>query len=200
MKRTSTCILITFVLATALRGQGTFLYDQQSSTDDTYSGHASPPITENQPFGQSFTPSLSGVDFIRLYLGNGVPFDNGPATLHINLRADSITGTILDSTQPLTLAPGFNGPATFIFSNPVRLTAGTMYYFQPVVDIGGIWGAAGSPNNYNYPGGTIFGLGVPNAAEDLWFREGIIVPEPSSAALILLGTGCWFLSRRRPKI
>jgi hypothetical protein len=52
------------------------------------------------------------------------------------------------------------------------------------------------PNTY--PGGTIFGLGRANPVEDLWFREGIVVPEPSAAQMIFLaGVGVAGLRRIR---
>jgi hypothetical protein len=196
MKLISTCSCATILLATGTAfGQGTFVYDQQSVFNDSNSGSAYAPITESQPFGQSFTPALANVAFIRLFLGNGVPLDPGPATLYINLRADSITGPILSSTQPVILAPGFQGPATFLFDTPVAVTPGVMYYFQPVVGIGNIWDAAGRPNTY--PGGTIFGLGISNPALDLWFREGIVVPEPSCATFFLVAAGTLIIVRRR---
>jgi hypothetical protein len=43
---------------------GTFIYDQQSSTEANL-GEAAVVIQSSQPVGQSFTPSLSSVGFIR---------------------------------------------------------------------------------------------------------------------------------------
>ncbi len=50
---------------------------------------------------------------------------------------------------------------------------------------------------YNYSGGTAFvdGLAVPT--KDFWFREGIVVPEPCSPALLLLGGGFLLWARRK---
>ena len=46
-------------------GQGTVVYDQQSSTEaNVLEGFLN--IQINEPFGQSFTPSLNAVGFIRL--------------------------------------------------------------------------------------------------------------------------------------
>jgi hypothetical protein len=90
------CFLFLIVPLCAF-AQGTFIYDQQSSTDE------SPPSPQSganmnlipPPWGQSFTPSFAGVDFIRLKLNNEVPGARPGATIYLNIRADSIMGTIL---------------------------------------------------------------------------------------------------------
>jgi hypothetical protein len=53
--------------------------------------------------------------------------------------------------------------------------------------------------NYNYPGGTAFYHGVSDPTEDLWFREGIVVPEPSSIFLLLTGGAFALLTSFRRK-
>ena len=173
--------------ALAARGQGTMIYDQQSATNRSVSGSA--PIQAEQPMGQSFTPTLSSVGFVQLefidaHAGNGVG-----ATVYVNLRADSLTGTILDSTAPVFMPDGFNdGITNFFFATPVAVTLGTTYYLQPVVQSGEDWGIVAGP--YNYPGGTFFLNGAPDPnGFDAWFREGALVPEPSSGLLVLLGVG-----------
>jgi hypothetical protein len=166
-------------------GQG-FIYDQQSADENHYmEGGAG---LGQQPIGQSFTPILNNVGFIRIYLVGGA---FGGATFAMNLRSDSITGTILGSSEPVT--QNSSGPANFIFETPLSVTPGTTYYFQPVIQSGAGWGAFVS--SYNYPGGTAFvdGLAVPTS--DFWFREGVVVPEPQSWALLLVGAGVLFYSR-----
>ena len=50
----------------------------------------------------------------------------------------------------------------------------------------------------SYAGGTAIAQGIPIPDRDLWFREGIVVvPEPSSALLALLGSGVWLSVRRK---
>jgi hypothetical protein len=106
----------------------------------------------------------------------------------VNLRTGSITGPVLGSTEPVFMEDRFSGFVNFLFSNPVTVSPGTTYYFQPVVESGDIWQVA-SHNAFGYTGGTAFALGQPSQVSDLWFREGIVIPEPSSGLLMLAGFG-----------
>jgi len=176
-------------------GQGTFTYDQQSALESTGGGIASA-IQPYQPMGQSFVPTLSSVGFIRLSLGDSAINGLG-ATVYVNLLANSITGTVLASTEPVFMPDGFSRYPDFFFSTPVPVTPGNTYYFQPVVQSGDLWGIT-AYNAYNYPNGTAFSLGATAPFFDVWFREGIyIVPEPSLAALGFLGVACLAWARRK---
>lgn len=105
MKKTIRNLLVLFVsLATAAMGQGTFIYDQQSDVEGPV-GKVSV-IQGLEPFGQSFTPTLSTVGFIRLHMGDA-NFGNGlGATVSLNLRSDLIAGPIISSTGPVTMPDG----------------------------------------------------------------------------------------------
>ncbi len=179
-------------------GQSTFIFDQQSVTNDAQSAGSGGGIQSSQPVGQSFIPSFSSVRFIRPLLYDGTQNNNLGATVYVNLRSDSITGPILGSTDPVPFPDNFgrgsNGVANFFFPAAVAVTPGTTYYFQPVVQSGDAWGI-GAYNNFNYPNGTLFFQGVPNPGSDLWFREGI-VPEPSSIALLSMGIGIFACLRQ----
>ncbi len=48
-----------------------------------------------------------------------------------------------------------------------------------------------------YPGGSAYFNGQPQPASDLWFREGIVVPETSGLALLLAGAAVWGWVRRK---
>ena len=183
---------VLLLLATETHGQGIFMYDQQSSDEGTVlegsSGIAG--------LAQSFSPTLTEVGFIRLRVFDGVPGGNGGGTLYVTLRSGSITGTILGSTLPVPLADHFGGFVDFIFATPVSVTPDATYFFNVNVQSGsGGFGLAAGP--YNYPRGMEYlsGSGVPGF--DLWFREGIIVPEPSSLSLVALSTGIFLVTRRR---
>ena len=174
-------------------GQGTVIYDQQSSTEAHF-GEEGLDIQFYQPMGQSFTPSLDGVGFIRLRLGRG-SLDQG-ATIFLNLRTESITGAVLAATSPVTLPVGFIGTADFMFASNIPVTPGTAYYFQPIIQSGGPFSV--NAGVLLYPGGSAFLNGNP-VSEDLWFREGVIVPEPSTAALLLIGGSAVVYVRRKSK-
>jgi hypothetical protein len=71
--------------------QGTFIYDQQSSTDESaWPYGAGGNLQNSTPTGQSFTPSLSAVGFVRLNLNDPNPINGLGATIYLNLRTGSI--------------------------------------------------------------------------------------------------------------
>ena len=194
MKPLSSCIIIGTLFANlAGQAQGTFVYDQQSSTGETPQAYGSGG-TIQQMVAQSFTPSLSSIDFLRLKVNDNNPSNNLGATLSLNLRMNSFNGPILDSTAPVTLPDSFTGTANFFFNSSVALTPGVIYYFEPVVQSGDTWNIDG--HELNYSGGMAFYQGLPFSGSDLWFREGILVPEPTSVSLILLPIGI-FVWRKR---
>jgi hypothetical protein len=188
-------VLTVFLLAISVRGQGTFVYDQQSVSSD-YPGGVGAGFQQDYPIGQSFTPTLDSVGFIRLAIDGGGQYPGSAATFYVNLMSDSISGTIIGSTETVTIPPIILVPWNFIFSTPVSVTPGQTYYFQVVEQSGDdTWGIIGDPD-YRYPGGTLFFNGVAVPCSDLWFREGIVVPEPSSALLLLAGVGALAVFRR----
>jgi PEP-CTERM motif len=180
------------------RGQGTFIYDQQSATSQA--GGSGAPIQEDQPMGQSFTPSLSSVGFVQLEFWDINHGNNLGATVYVNLLSDSITGPVIDSTAPVTMPDGaFNLIETFFFSTPAAVTPGTTYYFQPEVVQPGSndpWDVVGAAV-FNYSGGSFYFNGTTDFSTDLWFREGMVVPEPSASWLALLGGGILSYVRRK---
>jgi PEP-CTERM motif len=185
--------MVSLWLACSAKGQGTFVYDQQSATESSGGGLAIA-IQPNQPIGQSFTPSLDGVGFIRLSVGD-TSFNGIGARIHVNLLANSITGLVLAARSPVTMPDGYHGYTDFFFPSTIPVTPGTTYYFQPVVETGDTWTV--TYYNWLYSGGNAFVQGAPDRFDNLWFREGIIVPEPSIAGLLLLGAGMFAYARRK---
>jgi hypothetical protein len=191
--------ILTLFAAFRAYGQGTtFVYDQQSSTDEGYYGYGTGPAYQGllPVTGQSFTPSLSGIDFIRLELNDSSPTGALGSTWFLNLHSDSIHGPILATTAPVDLPGAFTGTANFFFPNTIPLTPGATYWFDVNSPDGGAWHLVAGI--LNYPGGYAWAQDTPHDFSDYWFREGLVVPEPSSAALLLLG-GAAFISLRRPK-
>ena len=88
----------------------------------------------------------------------------------------------------------FAGTTDFFFPTDVPVTAGVVYYFEPVVQSGGSWNLVTA--DFSYPGGSAFYEGLPLPGSDVWFREGIVVPEPSSALLVVVGVGAFLFVRR----
>jgi hypothetical protein len=119
--------------------------------------------------------------------------------MHINLRSNSITGPILESSDPIFMPDGFGRPGSpghtnFFFAVPVPVVPGTTYFFETVVDSGETWKIFAY--NYSYAGGISFFQGLPVPQADLWFREGIVIPEPSTSVLELVGAALFMCLRR----
>ena len=188
--RTKPLLLVAAVgfsmLIRAAFAQGTMVFDQQSFGESNY-GEFLANISASQPIGQSFTPTLSGIGFVRIYLSDRSS-DGIGTTVFVNIRAGSITGAVVSSTSPVALPDQFHGPMNFFFAGEVPLTPGTTYYLQPVIQSGEDFGT-GYDGRYGYTGGTAFFNGNADPLDDLWFREGIIVPEPSITALLLVAAG-----------
>lgn len=202
MKMIILLLLICVCAAATLRAQGTLVYDQESSSDETFP-IIGPRIQFYGTVGQSFTPSLSTVGFVRLKLGDGAAGNFLGATLVVNLRSTAINGPIIGTTTPVALDDGFAGSVSFFFAAAVPVTPSTTYFFETVVQSGDNWGIttrSDSQGDVNYPGGVFYGGLQPFSGNDLWFREGIVVPEPSSALLFVLGSGvagCFLRQKRR---
>jgi hypothetical protein len=175
--------VILFLAVWPAHAQGTFIYDQQST--NLIEGAVG--IQSAQPMGQSFTPTLSSISFVMLNLYDGDFLHNSGATVYVNLRSDSISGTIINSTTPVFMPDGFFDVTNFFFSTPVAVTPGVTYYLQPVAQSGSD-GFGSYVTDGSYLGGTAYNNGLAWPNHNLWFQEGIIaVPEPSSVVLGLLG-------------
>jgi len=186
--KTKFIIFAFLLLGCFARGQG-FVYDQQSIN---YSEDGA--SFSYQPLGQSFTPTLTSIGFVALFIDGG----SSEATIYVDLRSTSITGPILGSTTP-AFFPNFyyaNAYPTFYFPTAISVTPGVQYFFQPIIQSGdtvGIFESDGS-----YVGGNLIEEGVVIPNHNLWFQEGIVAaPEPSSSLLLLVGSGILFYARRR---
>ena len=198
MRRACLLLLVPWLFACGVAGQGGFVYDQQSSALDW------PPtcgllLSRGDPrgYGQSFTPSLSSVGFLQLKVADISPGNSTGAIMHIDLHSDSITGPIVGTSLPVEMADGFAGIVDFLFAPEISVTPEVMCFFEFRVTAGDSWCVDAWQHFYNYPRGTGIAMGRPDATLDCWFREGIVIPEPSQTALLLCGLGAVLLSRRR---
>jgi len=188
--KTKFIIFIFLVLGCFARGQR-LIYDQQATED----GDSDAAIIPNdQPLGQSFTPTLSSVAFVTFRLFDA---DNmSGATIYVDLRSTSITGPILGSTTPVFFPVNYSGLSTFYFPTAISVMPGVQYFFQPIVQSGDGFIASKSEGIYLGGDQIIGGIARPN--NDLWFQEGIVAaPEPSLSLLLLVGSGILFYARRR---
>ena len=199
MKTRSILSLVAMLMAFHAYSQG-FVYDQQSATSQA--GGSGAPIQADQPMGQSFMPTLPSVSFVQLEFLD-FPTNGLGATVFVNLWSGSISnGTLLSSTDPVFIPDGaFNLITNFLFPASVAVTPETTYFLQPYVQSGDPGMDVVGSATFNYPGGTFYAYGAPDPNNhDLWFREGMVaVPEPSTMALALIGSGIFFYARRRHK-
>lgn len=160
-------------------------------------------IAAFQPFGQSFTPTLSSVGSISLWV--------------INMNIDS--QLVQDKTLTLNLyaGEGFNGPVLGSSTVNVDSRIGTLQGWVGLIEfnVGNVAVQSGQPysfevsaasarygvywsNEGNYAGGSAILLGTPSAT-DLYFGVST-VPELASYQLLLLGlasvAGVQFMRRR----
>ena len=172
------------------RGQGSLVVDQASGTleESVVNAYRMP---ENQ-LAQSFTPSFNAVGFVQLRSLLTFPQGN-TVTVAVNLRQGAYDGPIISSTDPLVII-GFVGVGTFYFPGNIPVTAGQMYFFEPVLRSPGSVDV-GFKDPSSYLGGNLWGNGVISQTGDLWFREGTVVPEPATFALVGLGLGVICLRR-----
>jgi hypothetical protein len=175
------CLVALALTAYCGYGQGTLQFDQQVNPTTAPGGFFN---IAPDPTGQSFIPTLSSVGFVQFYFDDA-SFNGIGSTISVNLWSGSIgIGTLLGTSETISTPDVFNGAATFLFTAPVTVTPGTTYYLQPFIqsEDPSQLGVVGN----NYPNGAGYLHGVQQAG-DFWFREGIVVPEPSIFSLSLLG-------------
>jgi hypothetical protein len=145
------------------------------------------------PSGQEFTPTLSQLNFADFFLNQR---DGAPAALQVRVRSGSISGPILGTSQvadvPLVDPNSPPSAGTFVrfeFATSVPLLPGSRNVLELVPLAGTTGPSVGAQETGDqYAGGRAIQAGVPQANFDLIFREGVIVPEPSSLVLAVLST------------
>lgn len=166
---------------------------------DTVSSTNFRDITTFGPMGQSFIPTLTGLNAVELKLYNA---QSTLGQVFVNVRQTNVTGAILGTsatTNILTPQDYYR----FNFASLVALTPGQTYFLQPVETNTSNVLITGTPTD-TYSAGSATGhdyFTIAFGIADLNFREGIVAstPEPCSIALLIgMGvSGAGFLVRRR---
>jgi hypothetical protein len=158
----------------------------------------------NLPIGQEFTPALSSLNFVDLFIGDAGS-DIGPgASFQVVIHSGTIGGSVLGTSTTSFVADNTNLGVglyanfiitRFAFSAPVTLVPGSLDVIEfkqlaPILTGNFNFLAYGGPlNGSTYAGGKGIVNGSEMAGFDFAFREGITstVPEPSTAIVAMLG-------------
>jgi len=193
--RSALVLVAVAALTLAARSQDYFLIDQQSA-DESSPTESGSPLGLGTRMLQSFTPAFSSIDFVRLKLATAVGGPGLPAYVDVRLWSAWPSGRQLAMTELETIPDGFDGYVVFRFQTPVPLTPGTTYFInanrQGEQEV--FWA---SDSRLGYPGGMGYSGGTARPQWDFWFQEGIVVPEPTTTALLFVGLGAlgaarWF--------
>ena len=184
-KQVGPIVLLLWLTASDAFGQGFLVVDQASGTTNELV-QVSTQIPDEH-IAQSFTPSLSAVGFVQF--SQYVPAfpGNDQVTFVVNLRAGAYNGPILSSTDPVILVNHLTQIGTFYYPENVGVAPGQLYFFEPVLLSSGSLDI-GYKNPSSYLGGDAWNNGLQDTG-DYWFREGVVVPEPDTIGLALLGSG-----------
>ena len=200
-------LLVAFSLQ--IHAQGILIDQESASAQIPFSGGENVDgldIQKDDPLLQSFTPTLSAIDFISFEFADLMGTSGKGATVYLNLYEggnqidlDTLIGTTASVFMPSGFGDGTAGVSTFDFLSAITLISGNTYYLEPVV-------ASGDNPFYvisiedTYPNGHLYENGV-QLNSDLWFQEGIsAVPEPGTLALIGFTCPFAFIFRRHLKL
>jgi len=183
LKQVGLNVVILWLTAADAFGQGFLAVDQASGTTDEVVTVATV-IPDNQ-IAQSFSPLIAAVGFVQLQ--TSIFAISSGETLVINLRQGAYNGPVVSSTTPVFLVNKIIQINTFYFSENVPVTPNQLYFFEPVVLSAGSLDV-GYKNPSSYLGGDAWNNGLQDTG-DYWFREGVVVPEPGSVWLLLVGFG-----------
>lgn len=148
--------------------------------------------TTNMPLGQFFVPQAERLDSVELRfkdLDRSQPAGQSEiVAVHLH-QGGSLDPVVASSLPVVVDRVGFGErlELTFQFEETVPLRAQSSYFFEVVhVD-----GEAFLGLNYYldnpYPPGAMLIAGLDWSGNDLWFKTGYSIPEPSTAVLFVMG-------------
>lgn len=187
-------VLVLFAAGQSARGsqivdQSYLPFHPNSGFDEVYSLTTLGPVS-NLPLGQQFVPTLSSLNFLKLWIEDAASDDPATASVQVNIRAGSISGTILGSSTVVVPAEinlsGGTMLTEFDFSSPISLTPGATYVIQAAEINANVnnasFGWVGGPlGNSTYAPGEAYINGTLQPTFDFAFEEGVApVPEPST--------------------
>ena len=171
--------IILLISTTAIADE--YLWDQ---TNDFFEPTGAQGIYAFSPIGQEFIPDFNSLEVVQLYIVN----IEGTAEFFVEIYSGNIAGPLIGSSNLISISGFYIGPVTFTFDT-VLLIPG----IQHVMIINETYGDAGVGSiGSTYPSGCQILSGIPQANNDLWFREGVF----EGSALNRLSWGsiknlCW---------
>jgi hypothetical protein len=135
------------------------------------------------PIGQSFTPTFPSLNFVDLYTQS---FAFGSATLYVEIfSGSSFGGTLLGTSDAVTLTSSFLGVTHFSFSSDVPLAPSGAYAMELFETPSSVaWGVRDDATLVDlYSRGNEIFLGSSQFPNDLYFVEGEVV-EPGTFFLL----------------
>jgi len=139
------------------------------------------------PTGFLFTPTFSSLNFVESFLSDpqsSEPYDGMGTSFTVSVF-DKTLNTKLGTSALVSLPDFFDSVVRFRFEPTLRLAPGD----QLLAEFNFVSGDDTWAINIDWvepPGGNLIEAGglIPAYA---WFREGLIVPEPSSTELLVMG-------------
>jgi hypothetical protein len=143
-----------------------YTWDQ---TNDTFSPGSGYGIISASPIGQEFLPGLNSLEVVQLQICN----PTGIAHLLVSIYSDTITGTLIASSDTVSISSGYDDIVTFLF-NSAALVPATQYVMAVAQIDGDSFVRCANSSSSTYLWGRLILAGTPEENEDFWFREGIL--------------------------